>query len=119
MRTIIRLQKQCNISGKPLQLSHDLCIEKRQKALQAYRLFRKTARKSRSTWLDTLIEQHILNGDTDAATTVRPIKKREDQRAMHRRINSSVKARRSTGVTSTIVPSTGTTGVNNTISKKM
>ena len=30
---------------------------------------------------------------------------------MHRRINSSVKASRSKGVTSTIVPSTGTTGV--------
>ena len=61
--------------------------------------------------MDTLIEQHILNGDTDAATTVRQIKQREDQRAMHRRINSSVKASRSKGVTSTIVPSTGTTGV--------
>ena len=111
MRTIIRLQRRCNIPGTPLQLSIQTSILQYKAALLQYRQFRNTATKARSTWQESIISQHLSHGDTEAANSIRTLQKRENQRALHRRINNSVRGERNAGVTCTIAPSATTQGV--------
>ena len=106
MRTIIRLQARCEISGKPLSHTESYCKERWKESITKYRQFKLQADKVRGKWLDEVIEQHILYGDTAAAGIIQTIKHREAQRSMHRRINSSVGQQRSKGVSRTIVPAT-------------
>ena len=55
MRTIIRLQKRCDVKGCPLTLTMHDCISRKTSAISAYRLFRKEASKERGKWLDERI----------------------------------------------------------------
>ena len=90
MRTIIRLQAACKISGEPLHFDTETILAKYKLVLIGYRQFRKTATTSRSTYLDQRIEDLTLTGNISAATVVANIKKREETRMIHHRLGNTL-----------------------------
>ena len=110
MRTIIRLQRRCDIEGEPLLWELDKCLHEQKLILLEYRTCILSALAQRGKWLYYLIEQKILIGDTDAAATIQHMKAEEEQSNMHQCITSVVGKQKAGGVCRTIVPVTANEG---------
>ena len=67
MKKIIQLQKFCSIHGRPLDLNIENMHSKYKQTLYNYRLFRKIASTTLTTFQDNMIEKIALAGKTEAS----------------------------------------------------
>ena len=80
MRTIVRLQKSCGITGRPLDCGMDAMYARYEEVIYEYRMFRKTAATSIATFQDTRIGELALAGKVEASSIQNRIKNLKEAR---------------------------------------
>ena len=99
MRTIIRLQKNCNVAGRTLDLDITVMYQQLNEKIFCYHKFKKTAAISRATFQDTRIEELALAGNSDASAVCLKIENLEASGSQNRPTKSALGQNRETGVT--------------------
>ena len=99
MRTIMRLQSKCGITGKPLDADLRSIYAQYKQVIFDYRAFRKIASTTRTIFQDVRIEELAPAGNTEASAVRRRVKHTEESRSLNRRIQAMLGNNRGTGVT--------------------
>ena len=74
MRTIMRLQGRCGITGIPLELDLQSMLHQYKQIIFDYRTFRKSAATTRAAFQDSRIEELALSGNQEATSIRKKIK---------------------------------------------
>ena len=78
MRTILRLQGRCGITGRPLDLDLQCMLLQYKQIIFDYHTFRKTAASTRTAFQNSRIEELALSGNLEATTIRKKIKMRKN-----------------------------------------
>ena len=99
IRTILRLQGWCGITGRPLDLDLHSMLLHYKRIIFDYRTFRKTVASTRTEFQDSRIEELALSGNLEATTIRKNIKNAEELRTRNQRIQNILQKNKGTGVT--------------------